>query len=123
MNEGSFPNGSGNTTPFSLAEIWQFPAAMNSGGGGGLGLRRPQFGHALGQFGDFTTGPNREVNGPVRPDLSVAVSSRKKRDSEDDSAKGLSTSNGGANVVVFIFLFLKNYMILNKVIKIKYVNI
>lgn len=102
MNEGSFPNGSGNTTPFSLAEIWQFPAAMNSGGGG-LGLRRPQFGHGLGQFGDFTTGPNRDVNRPVGPELSVA---RKKRDSEDDSTRGLSTSNGGGNVVVFDFSFL-----------------
>lgn len=97
MNEGSFPNGSGNTAPFSLAEIWQFPAAMN--GGGGLGLRRPQFGHGgLGQFGDFTTGSNRDGNGPLS-------SNRKRRDTEEDSAKGASTSisNGGGNAVVSIY--------------------
>lgn len=105
MNEGSFPNGSGNTAPYSLAEIWQFPGAMNGGGGGGLGLRRPQFGHSLGQFGDFTTtGPNRDVNGPDQS--VVGVGNRKRRDSEDDLAKGVSTSNGGANAVVFAyFLF------------------
>ncbi|XP_027347531.1 transcription factor BHLH089-like [Abrus precatorius] len=109
MNEGSFANdGSGNTVPYSLAEIWQFPQAMN--GGGGLGLRRPQFGHALGQFGDFTTGPNRDVSatGPTGADQRAAnhgpgpgpgASSRKRRDSEDDSAKGVSTSNGGGNAV------------------------
>ncbi|KAL5177701.1 Transcription factor BHLH089 [Glycine soja] len=86
MNEGSFANNaSGNTAPFSLAEIWQqFPPAIS--GGGGLGLRSPQFGHGPGgQFGDFTTGPSHGL-GPS--------SSRKRRDSEeDDSAKGVSTSN------------------------------
>ncbi|KAK7386932.1 hypothetical protein VNO78_27314 [Psophocarpus tetragonolobus] len=83
MNEGSFANnGSGNTTPFSLAEIWQFPQAMN--GGGGLGLRSPQFGHAQGQFGDFSPPPAHGL-GPCN--------SRKRRDSEDDSAKTVSTSN------------------------------
>ncbi|RDY11255.1 Transcription factor BHLH089 [Mucuna pruriens] len=83
MNEGSFANnGSGNTAPYSLAEIWQFPQGIN--GGGGLGLRTPQFGHGPAQFGDFAPGPTHGL-GPS--------SSRKRRDSEDDSAKGVSTSN------------------------------
>ncbi|TKY58774.1 Transcription factor BPE [Spatholobus suberectus] len=84
MNEGSFANnnGSGNAAPYSLPEIWQFPQAMN--GGGVLGLRRPQFGHGPGQFGDFAPAPNHGL-GPS--------SGRKRRDSEDDSAKAVSTSN------------------------------
>ncbi|KAK7317555.1 hypothetical protein RJT34_01897 [Clitoria ternatea] len=105
MNEGSFANnnnGSGNTAPFSLEEIWQFPQAIN-----GLGLRRPQFGHALGQFGDFTVTPNnRDVSptGPAGPEQravnhGLGPSTRKRRDSEDDSAKAASTSNGGGNAV------------------------
>jgi hypothetical protein len=103
MNEGSFPNGSGNTTPFSLAEIWQFPATIN-GGVGGLGLRRPQFGNGLGQFGDFGTVSNRDVSGPESR-VVLNHGGKKRRDSEDDSAKCVSTSNGGANAVVFFFLF------------------
>lgn len=99
MNEGSFPNGNGNTTPFSLAEIWQFPAAIN-GGGGGLGLRRPQFGNGLGQYGEFGPGLNRDGNGLNH----AGGGGKKRRDSEDDSAKCVSTSNGGANAVVYIFL-------------------
>lgn len=105
MNEGSFPNGNGNTTPFSLAEIWQFPAAIN-GGGGGLGLRRPQFGNGLGQFGEFGPGLNRDGNGPesrVVLNHGGVGGGKKRRDSEDDSPKCVSTSNGGANAVVFIF--------------------
>ncbi|BAT74601.1 hypothetical protein VIGAN_01230400 [Vigna angularis var. angularis] len=83
MNEGSFANnGSGNTAPYSLAEIWQFPQAIN--GGGGLGLRSPQFEHGPGQFGDL----------PPRPNNGLGTSNtRKRRDSEDDSAKTVSTSN------------------------------
>lgn len=99
MNEGSFPNGSGNTTPFSLAEIWQFPAAIN-GGGGGLGLRRPQFGNGLGQFGEFGTGSNRDGDGPDQRVVLNHGGGKKRRDSEDvDSTKCVSTSNGGANAV------------------------
>ncbi|CAK8561575.1 unnamed protein product [Lathyrus sativus] len=102
MNEGSFPNASGNTTPFSLAEIWQFPPAIN-GGGGGLGLRRPHFGNGLGQFGEFGTGSNRDVDGPdqrVVLNHGVVGGGKKRRDSEDvDSPKCVSTSNGGANAV------------------------
>lgn len=97
MNEGSFPNGNGNTTPFSLAEIWQFPAAIN-GGGGGLGLRRPQFGNGLGQFAEFGPGLNRDGNGPESR-VVLNHGGKKRRDSEDDSAKCVSTSNGGANAV------------------------
>ena len=112
MNEGSFGNGSGNTAPYSLAEIWQFPQALN-GGGGGLGLRRPQFGNGLGQFGDFATGPNRDGPGAglVGADQRAVSNSRKRREStEEESAKRVSTSNGGANGVVFAYsLYLSSF--------------
>lgn len=97
MNEGSYANnGSGNTAPYSLAEIWQFPQAIN--GGGGLGLRSPQFGHGPGQFGDFAPGPNNGL-GPSN--------TRKRRDSEDDSAKAVSTSNAVVHIrsLAFVVLF------------------
>ncbi|XP_020238985.1 transcription factor BHLH089 isoform X2 [Cajanus cajan] len=83
MNEGSFANnGTANTAPYSLAEIWQFPQPIN--GAGGLGLRTPQFGHGPGPgpFADFA------AHG-----LGPSNSTRKRRDSEDDSTKGVSTSN------------------------------
>ncbi|XP_057748773.1 transcription factor BHLH089 [Arachis stenosperma] len=103
MNEGSFGNGGGNTVPFSLAEIWPFPQAVNAAGGGALGLRRPQFG--LGQFGDFIAGPNREP-GPVASEQKAASGgggggggSRKRRESEEESPKGVSTSNVAPNAV------------------------
>ncbi|KAI9111628.1 hypothetical protein K1719_017318 [Acacia pycnantha] len=100
MNEGSFANGNDNTASYNLSEIWQFP--MNSGAGlgesgGGLGLRRPQFGQNLGQFGHFTSGPNPDApgNGPNCSEQG-ANGVNKKRDSEDELAKGFSTtSNGG----------------------------
>ncbi|MED6155634.1 hypothetical protein PIB30_006808 [Stylosanthes scabra] len=97
MNEGSFGNGAGNTVPFSLAEIWQFPQAVNGAGSGALGLRRPQFG--LGQFGDFIAGPNRET-GPVGSEQRAASGgggSRKRRESEEESPKAVSTSNVAPN--------------------------
>lgn len=83
MNEGSFANnGTANTPPFSLAEIWQFPQSIN--GAAGLGLRTPQYGHGPAHFGDFTPGPNHGLG---------LSSSRKRRDSDDDSPKAVSTSN------------------------------
>lgn len=111
MNESSFPNGSGgNMAPYSLAEIWQFPAAVN---GAGLGLRRPQFG----QFGDFASGSNRDV-GPVGSDqkaanhgIGIGANNRKRRDSEDESAKVVSTSNGGGNGVVFNYSFTSLFLV------------
>ncbi|KAJ7943554.1 transcription factor bHLH79 [Quillaja saponaria] len=100
MTDGSFSNGNGSATSFNFAEIWQLP--MNGGGGVGesgvgLGLRRPQFGHNLGHFDDFM-GLNRDVSGndPMnleqREEHGVA---KKRRGSEEDAAKGVSTSNGG----------------------------
>lgn len=107
MNEGSFANGGANMAPYNLADILQFP--MNGGAGlgdsgGGLGLRRPQFGHDLGQFGDFP-GPNRDVPGNDQISSEQkgnhGVNNRKRRDSEDESAKGVSTSNGGNGAVFY----------------------
>ncbi|KAJ7953717.1 transcription factor bHLH79 [Quillaja saponaria] len=102
-NDVSFSNGNGNTTAFNLAEIWQFP--MNGGAGvgesgGGLGVRRPQFGHNLGHFGDFTSS-NQEVSGNDTMNLEQGGEhglARKRRDSEEEAAKGVSTSNGGNGV-------------------------
>ncbi|XP_028793110.1 transcription factor BHLH089-like isoform X1 [Neltuma alba] len=101
MNEGSFGNGNAHTASHNLADIWQFPTNGGAGLGesrGGLGLRRPQFGQNLGQFGAFTSGSN--PNGPgIDPSCSDQEGNgvnRKKRDSEDELAKGVSTtSNGG----------------------------
>ncbi|XP_028754345.1 transcription factor BHLH089-like [Neltuma alba] len=101
MNEGSFANGNANTASYNLAEIWQFP--MNGGAGlgesgGGLALRRPQFGQNLGLFGEFTSGSNPNGPGidPSCSDQGANGVNRKKRDSEDESVKGVSTtSNGG----------------------------
>ncbi|KAH7570186.1 hypothetical protein ACOSP7_018173 [Xanthoceras sorbifolium] len=92
MNEGSY----------NFAEIWQFPVlGVGSGvteSGGGLGLRRAQFGQNLSQFGI-----NREVSGddPVSLEQKVAQGNgaRKRRDAEDESAKVVSTSSGIANGV------------------------
>ncbi|XP_059447236.1 transcription factor BHLH089 [Corylus avellana] len=103
MNEGSFT--SANAAPYNLAEIWQFP--MNGGAGvgefgGGLGLRSAQFGDV--------SGANRDVSGsdPMSLDLRAnpgggdrgganGGGARKRRDLEDESAKGVSTSNGNGN--------------------------
>ncbi|KAL2344244.1 hypothetical protein Fmac_005529 [Flemingia macrophylla] len=103
MNEGSFANnGSGNTAPYSLAEIWQFPQAIN-GGAGGLGLKTPQFGHGSGPgpgpgqggFGDFAAHGHGHGHGHGLG-LGPSNGGRKRRDSEEDSAKGVSTSNAAA---------------------------
>lgn len=101
MNEGSFANGNGNTAPYNLAEIWHFPLNGGAGlgeSGGGLALRTPQFGHNLRQFGDFTPGPNGDGpdNDPIGSEQRANGVNRKRRDSEDESAKGVSAaSNGG----------------------------
>jgi hypothetical protein len=101
MNEGSFTNS--NVPPYNLAEIWQFP--MN--GGEGVGV----FGRGLGlgsaQFGDVS-GANQDVSGsdPMSLDLRANHSgggrggangggAKNRRDLDDESAKGVSTSNIG----------------------------
>ncbi|KAI4328341.1 hypothetical protein L6164_020700 [Bauhinia variegata] len=100
MNEGSFANGIANAAPFNLAEIWHFPMSGGAGlgeSGGGLGLRRPQLGHNLEQLSDFA-GPNRDVpdNDPVSSEQRAnhGVNNKKRRNAEEESAKGVSTSNG-----------------------------
>lgn len=103
MDPAAMMNGGANTASYHLAEIWQFPHPVAGDSGGGLGLRRPQFGHG---FGDFTTCPTREDPGsdPVSSDHRQALTAslgRKRRDSEEESVKGVSTSNGGGNGVVF----------------------
>lgn len=118
MNEGSF--GNANATSFNLAEIWQFP--MNGSGasvsesGGGLGLRMPQFGHNLAQFGDIS-GRNREVSandlmsldrrGSHGGGVGCNGSVRKRRNAEDESGKCVSTSSG--NELVFVLLLLSPF--------------
>lgn len=101
MNEGSFANGGANTAPFNLADIWHFPmnaAAALGDSAAGLGLRRPQFGHNLGQFAEFPSPGNDQIASEQKGVVGVN-NNRKRRDSEDDSAKGVSTSNGGNGVV------------------------
>lgn len=115
INEGSFSNA--NATSYNLAEIWAFP--MNGGGepGGGLGLRRPHFGQNLAPFGDVSSA-NREVsaNDPMSLDQrgnhvgGSGGASRRRREVEDHSPKGVSTSGGNGNgngngVVLCSFLF------------------
>lgn len=100
MNEGSFANGNANTEPYNSAEIWQFPlngAAGLGESGGGLGLRRPQFGPSLEQFSEFTSGPDRDGpgNDPIGSEQRENGVNRKRRDSEDESTKGVSNRNGG----------------------------
>lgn len=108
MNEGSFTHA--NAASYNLAEIWPFP--MNGGAGmgefgGGLGLRGAQFGDV--------SGANRDVSGsdPMSLDLRAnrggggrgganGGGARKKRDLEDESAKGVSTSNGNGNSAVLV---------------------
>ena len=109
MNGDSFANeNAGNTAPYNLAEIWQFPMNGGSGlgeSGGGLGLRRPQFAHGSGPFGDFL-GPNPDVpgNDPINSEQresNQGVNRKRSHAEEDLAAKGVSTSNGGGNGVVF----------------------
>ncbi|KAJ8773697.1 hypothetical protein K2173_006347 [Erythroxylum novogranatense] len=77
MNDGSY----------NLAEIWQF--SLNGGG-------RSQFGQSLGQYEDSS----RDISGddPVSSEqIGRHNGPRKRRDLDDDSAKGVSTSNGNEN--------------------------
>ncbi|CAL5321214.1 unnamed protein product [Camellia sinensis] len=88
---------SSTAAPYNLAEIWPFPINGGESGGGGLDLRRVQFGQGLGQFAEKA---NREVSGgddPMFLDHKGAQSggSRKRRDvPEDESAMAVSTSSG-----------------------------
>ena len=126
MGDGAF--GGANAAPYNLAEIWPF--AIGSGGGDsgvGLGLRRPQFGQAgpgpgpgagQGQFGDIMSASNREVseNDPMSVDQRAnqgVVAARKRRDVDEGSANGVSTSSG--NGVVFsnlrsIYIYINIYI-------------
>lgn len=111
LNEGSFANAI--ATSYNLAEIWQFP--MNGGGvnvaesGCELGLKRPLFGHDLAQFGDVSdVSWEVSANDPMNLDNKGSQGGenggngivRKRRNAEEDSPKGVSTSSG--NGVVFL---------------------
>ncbi|XP_057948483.1 transcription factor BHLH089 [Malania oleifera] len=105
INEGAFASDNA-AASYNLAEIWPFP--INGGGGsgvgvsdGGLDMKRPLFGHGLGQFGDDTGNSNRDVavDGPMAAEQrgSHGGAARKRHDAaqaEDDSAKLVSTSGG-----------------------------
>ncbi|XP_041010863.1 transcription factor BHLH089 isoform X2 [Juglans microcarpa x Juglans regia] len=93
MNEGSFSNA--NAASYNLLDVWQFP--VNGGGGvgefvGGLGLRRARFGDLNGSNRDDPG--NDPMNLDQGPNHDVGGGARKRRDQGDDSAKGVSTSNG-----------------------------
>lgn len=63
-----------NTTSYNLSEIWQFPPPHAPDATAALGLSRAHFGHGL--------GPG-------------SIGHKKRRDAEEEeSAKGVSTSNG-----------------------------
>ncbi|XP_061366111.1 transcription factor BHLH089-like [Gastrolobium bilobum] len=101
MDPAAMMNAGANTASYHLAEIWSFPPPSGGESGGGLGFRRPQFGHG---FADFGAGPTRDVPGddPISSEQRAAAAAnhghnRKRRDSEEESAKGVSTSNGGGN--------------------------
>ncbi|XP_042985298.1 transcription factor BPE-like isoform X1 [Carya illinoinensis] len=89
IDEGSFSNA--NAASHNLMEIWQFPATGTGGAGefgGGLGLRRTPFGDVMGE--------NRDASGNDPMSLDPVPNhggARKRRDFENDSAKGVSTSN------------------------------
>lgn len=95
MNEDSFSNA--NAASYNLSDVWQLP--VNGGGEfvGGLGLRRAR-------FGDLNVA-NRDVSGndPMNldqgPNHDVGGGARKRRGPGDDSAKGVSTSNGNGAVL------------------------
>ncbi|CAL2231567.1 unnamed protein product [Prunus armeniaca] len=98
VNECSFSNA--NATSFNLSEIWQFPmsgggvSGGDSGGGGTLGLRRPNFAQSFAQFGDVS-GAIRDVLAGSDPNpMSLDVrgchgggAARKRLDAEDESPK------------------------------------
>ncbi|TKY69761.1 Transcription factor BPE [Spatholobus suberectus] len=83
MDPAAMMNGGANTTSYHISEIWPFPPPNAAEPGCGLGLRRPQFGHG---FGDFAPGP--ALDDPA------SIGHKKRHDAEEESAKGVSTSNG-----------------------------
>ncbi|KAE9613436.1 hypothetical protein Lal_00016134 [Lupinus albus] len=90
INDTSFSNaGPTNTLPFHLSEIWHFPAT------GVSGISTSPFGHGLGQFADL--GSTRHVSGndPIHLERRAIILNRKRRDSEEESAKVTSMSDGG----------------------------
>ncbi|GAB2297271.1 hypothetical protein Dimus_031381 [Dionaea muscipula] len=107
MSENAFQ--SGDTASCNLSEIWPFSISGGGGescgvgdGGGGLKLRRLQFGSSLSQFGEANV--NRDVCG--KDEVGVELrggghgigDGRKRREAvaaEDEAAKGVSTSGDG----------------------------
>jgi len=66
-----------NTASYNLSEIWHFPPPNAPDAAAALGLSRAHFGHGLPDFGPGSIGH------------------KKRRDAEEEeSAKGVSTSNG-----------------------------
>ncbi|XP_004489951.1 transcription factor BHLH094-like [Cicer arietinum] len=88
MDPAPIINSPSNTASYHLPEIWKFPPA-----------RTPHFEHA---FGDFATAPTQEDLGrdPVASEQIPVNHGWKRRDTEEDSVKGVSTSNAnGGNSV------------------------
>ncbi|CAK8536877.1 unnamed protein product [Lathyrus sativus] len=77
MDPAPIINAAPNTLSFHPPEIWQFPPSTT-----------PQFEHGFGAFA--TEVPGREL---VGSELRLPNRGRKRRDTEEDSVKGVSTSN------------------------------
>lgn len=74
-----------NTTSYNLSEIWHFPPPNVPDATAALGLSRAHFGHALPDFGPA----------PARDSAPASIGPKKRRDAEqEESAKGVFTSNG-----------------------------
>ncbi|KAI9126329.1 hypothetical protein K1719_002750 [Acacia pycnantha] len=111
MNEGSFANGGANTAPYNLSDTWQFPMNVGAGledSGGRWGLRMPQTMNNWRSppFGDYTNRDvpgNDQINSEQRGNNNntnnhEVNNDRKRRDSEDEFTKAISTSSGGNGV-------------------------
>lgn len=108
INGGAFP-GAG-AVHYNLVEIWPFQPNGTQSAGGALGLGGPPFRQGNDGINPFPnrSGADHEAggDGPAsleqRMSLGYGVRGRKRRESEDDSAKaGASTSNGDGLVTVF----------------------
>ncbi|WVZ13321.1 hypothetical protein V8G54_017851 [Vigna mungo] len=88
-----------NTTSYNLSEIWQFPPPNAPDATAALCLSRAHFGHGLSDFGP----------GPA------SIGHKKRRDAEEEeSVKGVSTSNG---VVEFVCVEDESFWVLGFVQK------
>ncbi|RDX61960.1 Transcription factor BHLH094, partial [Mucuna pruriens] len=86
MDPAAMMNGATNTTSYHLSEIWPFPPPNGGESGAALGLRMPQLGPGFGDFGP------------------ASIGHKKRRDAEEESAKGLSTSNDvRMDLVLFVY--------------------